>query len=89
MLLLALLFYGAKLYGRGELSPSFLCVSETRQIEAFAALGVILHHLTQRITGYGAVWRGPVSIFADALKMYFFPSMVFNPVNAFQFLGLK
>ena len=65
VLLLALLFYGAKLYGRGELSPSFLCVSETRQIEAFAALGVILHHLTQRITGYGAVWRGPVSIFAD------------------------
>ncbi len=65
VLFLVFVFYGAVRSPKGETAPLFLRLEETRQIQAAAAIGVILHHVTQQITGYGTVWKGPVSIFND------------------------
>ena len=64
-LLLACTFYGAKLSGRGRIAPDFLYPDQTRMIQAAACIGIIIHHVTQRITGYVTDPRNPVSIFNE------------------------
>ena len=63
MLLLVLTFYGAKVMKKGTVSPEYMSISQTGMIKAAACMGVILHHLVQRITGYGAYDKGPVTVF--------------------------
>ena len=65
---LSVTFYGAELRrGTGPSgdapAPSFLCPQQCMLIRASACIGVILHHLTQQVTGYGSVSVGPVTIF--------------------------
>ena len=62
-ILILLNFYGAKLTKRGEVAPEYLCPDESRQIQAVAAVAVILHHVTQQVTGYGMNPIGPVGLF--------------------------
>ena len=47
-------------------NASFLTLRQSRTIQAAACIGVMLHHLTQRATGYGSIYRGPVTFFNDA-----------------------
>ncbi len=63
LLLIVMALRGASLSPRGERAASFLCLDQTRQIRAAACLCVILHHMTQRITGYGSLPRGPITFF--------------------------
>ncbi len=61
--LLILTFMGARLSPKGEFAPDFLCLEQARMIQAVCCLGVIIHHITQQITKYGSVPKGPVTIF--------------------------
>jgi membrane-bound acyltransferase YfiQ involved in biofilm formation len=63
-LLILLVFWKARIPGRGSGNDGFLCLEHTRMIQAGACLGVILHHLTQEITFYGSGDRGPITVFS-------------------------
>ncbi|MBO4266239.1 MAG: acyltransferase [Lachnospiraceae bacterium] len=75
--LLVLTFWGAKVH-RNDFNDDFLELTESKKIQAVACLGVILHHLTQQITGYGVVPKGLVTIFNYAgilfTSLFFFYS---------------
>ncbi len=66
LLLMVLLLHRASLAPRGETGPRFLCPDQTGMIRAAACLCIILHHLVQHSTGYGARYAGPVTFFNDA-----------------------
>lgn len=66
LLLLVLLLYKAKCCTGGGYSAAFMSLEQCRMIRGAACIGVILHHLTQGITGYGSLWRGPITIFSEA-----------------------
>lgn len=63
--LIAVLLFGAKLYRTGEFNEDYLSLSQTKAIQAAAAIGVILHHVTQMVTDYGYSNRGPITAFAN------------------------
>lgn len=37
--------------------------NQAKMIEAIACIGVILHHVTQRVTSYGVFYKGPITVF--------------------------
>ena len=55
-------FYHARIVKRGGVDPSFLDKDQTRMIQAFSCIGVVLHHLTQQITSYGIYNKGPITV---------------------------
>ena len=57
--------FHARLTRGGRVSDGFLSLEQTHMIQAFACIGVILHHVTQQITAYGIYDKGPVSLFND------------------------
>ncbi len=61
--LLIVMFRGAGLSPRGKAAPGFLHPDQTGMIRAAACLCVVLHHVTQYVTGYGTVPHGPVTVF--------------------------
>ncbi len=71
--LLFITFFGAKLTPRGVFSDRALDRDQAKLIQASASIAIILHHLTQRITDYGTVPMGPISIFSD--MGFFFTSI--------------
>ena len=58
ILFFILIFWGA----RRERGDFFV---QGKMLRAAACIGVILHHLAQHSTGYGSVYRGPVTVFND------------------------
>ncbi len=62
-LLLIFTFYGAKISGKGEFSPFFLCSEQSKNIQVAACIAIMIHHVTQHITAYGSNFKGPVTIF--------------------------
>ncbi|MBR2528146.1 MAG: acyltransferase [Blautia sp.] len=56
ILLLIVTFYGAE-WKRPDLYV------QSRMIRAAACMGILLHHLTQKVTGYGTIDKGPVTVF--------------------------
>lgn len=75
--LLVLTFWGAKIH-RNDFNEDYLELSESKKIQGIACIGVIIHHLTQQITGYGVVPKGPVTLFNYAgilfTSLFFFYS---------------
>ena len=65
ILLLVFTFYGAAFTRGGRVSDAFLSLEQTHLIQAFACLGIVLHHVTQQITAYGVYNKGPVPLFND------------------------
>ena len=63
VLLLILVFYRAEFTGPGQTAGEYLSRKQSGMIRAAACLGVILHHLVQRATGYGAAGKGPITLF--------------------------
>ena len=57
--------FHASLTRGGRVSDGFLSLEQTHMIQAFACIGVILHHVTQQITAYGIYDKGPISLFND------------------------
>ena len=63
LLLLIIIFWGARFSGFTETAPSYLCPAQTRYIQSAAILAIILHHLTQQVTSYGLYPKGLLTIF--------------------------
>lgn len=63
ILLLVMTFFGAKRAKKGEVAGDFLSLSQSKLIQGFACVAIIIHHLTQQITEYGYVDKGFITIF--------------------------
>jgi membrane-bound acyltransferase YfiQ involved in biofilm formation len=63
LLIFVIAFRGAGLSPKGEFAPDFLSLKQSKIIQATACLLVIIHHVTQQITRYGSVLKGPITIF--------------------------
>lgn len=57
--------YKARISKKGSFSRTFMLPDQTKMIQAAACLGIILHHVTQQITEYGVLPRGPIGIFNE------------------------
>ena len=64
VLLFLLIFRKARFPERGGGNTGFLCLEQTKMIQAGACVGIVLHHMTQEITFYGSNYRGPVTVFS-------------------------
>lgn len=58
-------FYGCTIYKKSDAVASFLSKKQTKRIQSLACTGVVLHHLTQQITGYGSINRGPITVLSS------------------------
>ena len=63
--LLIILLIGCKVAKKGEFHEDFMSYSVIKGLQGFAALAVVLHHVTQDVTEYGAVYKGVINIFVD------------------------
>lgn len=74
--LLVLLLFGAKKAKKGEFFDNFLDLSVAKGLQGFAAVAIMLHHLTQKITQYGQIDKGSIGIMNDVgvllTGMFFF-----------------
>ena len=66
VLLLIILLIGCKMAKKGEFHEDFMGYSVIKGLQGFAALVVILHHVTQDVTQYGSQYKGAINIFVDA-----------------------
>ena len=75
-LLIIVLVWGCKIAKKGTFHEDFLSYSIVKGLQGFAALAVILHHVTQEVTQYGKYDKGLINIFVDAgvlfTGMFFF-----------------
>ena len=62
-LIFVLLFWGAKIAPKGEFSSGYLKWDQMMALRTLACLSIILHHLTQRITNYGGIYKGPITLY--------------------------
>ncbi|MBR6173655.1 MAG: acyltransferase [Eubacterium sp.] len=60
--IVTILVFGAGVKKKGEFSEKAWSLGQAKAIQAFAALMIILHHLVQTISSYGAVNKGPVTV---------------------------
>jgi len=63
--LLLLLIAGCKIARRKEFHEDFLSYPIVKGLQGFAAMAVILHHVTQDVTQYGRYDRGAIGLFND------------------------
>ncbi len=61
IVLIILLFLGAKVAPRGTVYEDFFSLKTAKVLQGAAAVGILLHHLVQEVTDYGAVWKGPIT----------------------------
>ncbi len=62
-LYLLFIFMGSKLASKGEFIEEPWNRQQSLMLQAVACIGVVLHHVTQEITGYGVMDKGPITIF--------------------------
>ncbi len=58
-----LIFFGSKVAKKGEFAEEPWNRQQALMLQAVACIGVVLHHVTQEVTGYGVVNKGPITIF--------------------------
>lgn len=63
--LLVLMLIHIKIAPKGEIHEDFLSLKQSKILQGIAAMGIIFHHLSQQITTYGNVWKGPITIFSS------------------------
>ena len=61
VVLMVLLLLGAKFAPKGIVYEDFYTLKTAKVLQGTAAVGIILHHLVQEVTDYGAVWKGPIT----------------------------
>ena len=64
-ILLFVLLFWIKCAKKGNYHEDFLELSQAKNIQGFAAVTIILHHLTQLVTIYGAENKGFINAFND------------------------
>lgn len=74
--LFLVLVCGCKIAPKGTFHEDFLSYPVVKGLQGFAALAVILHHVTQEVTQYGQYDKGMINVFVDAgvlfTGMFFF-----------------
>ncbi len=63
VLYLLFIFAGSKVAKKGAFTKEPWNRQQALMMQALACIGVVLHHVTQEITGYGVVYKGPITIF--------------------------
>ena len=63
--LLIMTFCGCKIAEKGSFSEECLSREQSKNIQAIVCLFIVLHHLTQMISGYGDIYRGPITILSN------------------------
>ena len=63
VLYLLFIFVGSKVAQRGEFAEEPWNRQQSLMIQALACIGVVLHHVTQVVTGYGVMDKGPITLF--------------------------
>jgi len=66
VVLVLVLILGCKIAGKGTFHEDFLSYPIVKGLQGFAALAVILHHVTQEVTQYGRYDKGIINVFVDA-----------------------
>ena len=66
VLFLGLLVWGCKRTPKGSFHDDFLDYPVMKNLQGFAAMGVILHHVTQTVTQYGRFNKGLINVMVDA-----------------------
>lgn len=66
VLFLGMLVIGCRRAEKGMFHENFLDHSVMKGLQGFAAMGVILHHVTQTVTQYGRYDKGLINIMVDA-----------------------
>ena len=78
VILIAITFIGCKRYPRYEYAKSLPDRDQTKMLQAVACIGVIMHHVTQEITGFGWIYKGPITIMSSMgilfTSLFFFSS---------------
>ncbi len=54
------IFRGKKI----QFSQEYLNLRQSKQIQALACIGIMIHHVTQQITSYGNNPKGPITVFS-------------------------
>jgi len=62
---LLITFWGCKKAPKGEFCDSFLSRDNSKRLQGIFCIFIILHHITQSITGYGQTYKGPVTILSS------------------------
>lgn len=70
VLYLLFIFVGSKVAKRGEFAEEPWNRQQSLMIQALACIGVVLHHVTQVVTGYGVMDKGPITLF-DSIGILF------------------
>lgn len=63
LILLGVMLIKMKVAPKGEFHEDFLSLKQSKIMQGVAAVGIIIHHLTQHITQYGMEYKGPISYF--------------------------
>ncbi len=63
ILLFIFAFYKAKVNRSDHIAEDYINLDQSKMIQAIACISIIYHHITQKITGYGAVYKGPITIY--------------------------
>ena len=62
IIIMTILFAGSKVAGKGEFNEEAWTMNQSKAMQVFAALMIILHHLAQTITDCTRVSKGPITI---------------------------
>ena len=75
------IFRGRKI----QFSQEYLSLKQSKQIQALACVGIMIHHVTQQITSYGSNPKGPVTVFGFycVKPVAYFEALVYNLFYAF------
>lgn len=65
IILLIIMLIKIKFAPKGTIHEDFLSLQNTKVLQGIAAVGIIFHHLSQHITNYGNIWKGPITIFSS------------------------
>lgn len=63
--LLIIYFYHCEIATGDSFIPDFLGREQARMLQAVSCMFVVLHHLTQMISSYGDIYRGPITILSS------------------------
>lgn len=65
LILLVIMLIKVKTAPKGRIHEDFLSLQQSKILQGVAAVGIVFHHLSQYITNYGNVWKGPITIFSS------------------------
>ena len=63
VLLFIFAFCKAKMNRSDVIAADYISIEQSKMIQAIACISIIYHHITQKITGYGVVYKGPITIY--------------------------